>query len=338
MSTSRILIIDDDPAVLTALPEMFRLWMPGTVVDLCGSARVALDKVEATDYDAIISDIRLPDMDGLLLLDEINTLRPHTPTLLITGYGDQTLAMQALRAGAYDYILKPVDRDYLLGAVQRAVHHRHVSRQAEECKRTESALRRSQESLHAVIESVPCLLVVTDADGRLLMFNRAAEEATGYGRAEVLGRSIFEVFVPPAAAVEVRERVRSLATADRRPHHTPWTAKNGEERLIEWRWSTMPQLDGQEPSVLGIGIDLTDQRRSEARITALNAELDQQVQAYAKVVRDLEASKVELQEKVRDLEAFQEMVVGRELKMITLEKQVDTLQRELAHFKGQARA
>src|SRR5579884_1149656 len=154
MSTVHILIIDDDPAVLTALPEMFRLWMPGAVVDLCGSARLALDRIETTDYDAIISDIRMPDMDGLTLLEHIKTMRPETPTLLVTGYGDQTLAMQALRGGAYDYILKPVDRDYLLGSVNRAIHVRHLSRQAEEHKRIEQSLRDSRRLLESIIDAV----------------------------------------------------------------------------------------------------------------------------------------------------------------------------------------
>jgi len=73
MSTGRLLIIDDDPMVLAALPEMFRLWMPGLMVDQCGSARMAIDRIETTDYDAVISDIRLPDMDGLALLEQIKS-------------------------------------------------------------------------------------------------------------------------------------------------------------------------------------------------------------------------------------------------------------------------
>ena len=141
MSSGRLLIIDDDPSVLSALPETLRLWMPGLVVDLCGSARMALDRIEETDYDAIISDIRMPGMDGLTLLERIKTCRPHTPVLLVTGYGDQTLATQALRGGAFDYILKPIDRDYFLGSVGRALHLRHLSLQAEERQRAEAALR-----------------------------------------------------------------------------------------------------------------------------------------------------------------------------------------------------
>src|SRR5689334_1157595 len=226
MSSGRLLIIDDDPAVLSALPETLRLWMPGSVVDLCGSARLALDRVEATDYDAIISDIRMPDMDGLALLERIKACRPNTPVLLVTGYGDQTLATQALRGGAFDYILKPIDRDYFLASLGRALHLRHLSLQAEERQRAEGALRESQQSLHTLVETVPCLLVIIDREGRVLLFNRRAEELTGYTRNEVLGKPIADLLIPPGWIEEVRQRLNYPASGT--PHRNPWITKTGE--------------------------------------------------------------------------------------------------------------
>ena len=85
--------------------------------------------------------------------------------------------------------------------------------------------------------------------------------------------------------------------------------------------------------MLGVGIDITERRRSEEKIMALHSELDDQVRAYGTVVQNLEASKAQLQEQIADLEMFQDVVVGRELKMIALEKQVATLERELETLK-----
>jgi YesN/AraC family two-component response regulator len=150
MTTARILLIDDDPAVLIALPETLRLWMPGSIVDICGSARMALDRIETTDYDAVISDIRMPDLDGLSILERIRTVQPHTPTILITGHGDHSLAVQALRGGAYDYILKPVDREYFLNSLSRAIQLRQLSRQAEQQK---AALERYANEVDQMVEA-----------------------------------------------------------------------------------------------------------------------------------------------------------------------------------------
>src|SRR5437899_1947331 len=84
------------------------------------------------DYDTIVSDIKMPGMDGLELLAQIHALRPETLTLLITGHGDHELAIAALRGGAYDYILKPIDRDSFVAALDRALHTYQLRRQVVE--------------------------------------------------------------------------------------------------------------------------------------------------------------------------------------------------------------
>ena len=133
---SRILIVDDDPALLRALPEALRLRLVDSVVDTCDSAAEALPLIAATDYDAIVSDIKMPGMDGLGLLADIRSLRPDTPTLLITGHWQHDLIVQALRGGAYDFIPKPIDRDYFVASLTRAIETRDLRRQLDEQRST----------------------------------------------------------------------------------------------------------------------------------------------------------------------------------------------------------
>jgi signal transduction histidine kinase len=132
MHDPQILIVDDDVALLQALPQALFLRMQDTKVDTSDSASKALELIQEHDYDAIVSDIKMPGMDGLTLLAKIRELRPDTPTLLITGHGEHDLAVQALRGGAYDFIQKPIDRDYFVAALQRAIQTHQLRQQVRE--------------------------------------------------------------------------------------------------------------------------------------------------------------------------------------------------------------
>src|SRR5437868_1376728 len=149
MTEACVLIVDDDVALLQALPETVRLRMDGIVVDTADSGAVALNRLDARDYDAIVTDIKMPGMDGLELLAEIRTRRPDTPTLMITGHGEHDLVVEALRGGAYDFIHKPIDRDYLVAVLRRAIEMREVSRRV---KQQQLALERHVNELEVIVE------------------------------------------------------------------------------------------------------------------------------------------------------------------------------------------
>src|SRR5436309_1657505 len=159
-NTPHILIVDDDTALLQALPQALSLRIEGIQVDTCDSALEALLHIQEHDYDAIVSDIKMPGMDGLALLTKIRELRPDTPTLLITGHGEHDLAVQALRGGAYDFIQKPIDRDYLVAALQRAVQTRQLRRKVYE---QQLALELHAKSLERMVQKRTSELVEANA-------------------------------------------------------------------------------------------------------------------------------------------------------------------------------
>ena len=131
-NTAQIFIVDDDTALLQALPQTIYLRLKGIKVDTCDAALAALERIQQMDYDAIVSDIKMPGMDGLELLTKICELRPDTPVILITGHGEHDLAIRALRGGAYDYIQKPIDRDTFVAALQRATQTCQLRRRVSE--------------------------------------------------------------------------------------------------------------------------------------------------------------------------------------------------------------
>jgi signal transduction histidine kinase len=160
METAPVLLVDDDPALLQALPRVLSLRMSGVEMQIADSAQVALTMIEQRKYDAIVSDIKMSGMDGLDLLAKVQERQPETPVLLITGHGDHELAIQALRGGAYDYLLKPIDRDDFIAALTRALHTRQLRRQVEVQQR---ALERHALSLEQQVEQRTHELVLSNA-------------------------------------------------------------------------------------------------------------------------------------------------------------------------------
>jgi DNA-binding NtrC family response regulator len=149
MNEGGVLIVDDDPVLLEALPEALRLRLQGVTVETADSAAAALDRIAGRDYDAIVTDIKMPGMNGLELLAEIRARRPDTPTLMITGHGETDLVVHALRGGACDFIRKPIDREYFVASLRRAIQMRELSRRAKE---EQLELERHISELEGVLE------------------------------------------------------------------------------------------------------------------------------------------------------------------------------------------
>jgi PAS domain S-box-containing protein len=181
VNDARILIVDDDEALLEALPETLRMRMNGVRIDTSASAQAALELIREVDYDAIVSDIKLPGMDGLALLTEVKEVRPGTPTLLITGHGEHDLAVQALRGGAYDFVQKPIDRDYFVASLERAVRMRRLDRQVHQ--------QRVELERHArVLQHVDRGVFLVDESGFVRYWNPAAQAITGLEASNIVGR------------------------------------------------------------------------------------------------------------------------------------------------------
>ncbi|MER3422930.1 MAG: hypothetical protein C4293_06545 [Nitrospiraceae bacterium] len=126
---ARILIIDDDEVLLAALPWPIKRRMTNVIVDTADTPESALAHLYSTEYDAVLSDISMPRMDGVTLLRKVTALQPSTPVILFTGYGDAALRREANLNGAYAFIIKPLDPQFLVELLKRAIVERRLSLQ-----------------------------------------------------------------------------------------------------------------------------------------------------------------------------------------------------------------
>lgn len=117
-----VVLLDDDSHLRTALTQTFEL--AGLQVQAFGSAQGVLEALPVQWPGVLVTDIRMPGMDGLELLEQLQQLDEQLPVLLITGHGDVPLAVQAMRIGAYDFLEKPFASELLLDSVRRALEVR----------------------------------------------------------------------------------------------------------------------------------------------------------------------------------------------------------------------
>jgi DNA-binding NtrC family response regulator len=134
----RLLIVDDDSAMRQMLESLFV--EQGYSVQEASSANAALDLARDTDFDAVLSDIKMPGKSGIELVGELRQLRPDTPVVLMTAFGSIDSAVEAMRAGALDYITKPFEPDAVLLTLERAIERRALE---EENRRLRRAVDRT---------------------------------------------------------------------------------------------------------------------------------------------------------------------------------------------------
>ncbi len=166
MSSSQIVhVIDDDVAVRQSMA--FLLSTAGYAVRVHESAVAFLQALPDFEDGCVITDIRMPGMDGLELQSHLKSMKVGLPVIVITGHGDIALAVQAMKAGAIDFIEKPFDDDVLLAAIRSALARNlhNVEREAkfaEIGRRLKSLSDREREVLEGLVAGKPNKIIAHD--------------------------------------------------------------------------------------------------------------------------------------------------------------------------------
>lgn len=163
-----ILVVDDEKAIRNALSEI--LTFEGYAIEEAENGKDALRTLEQGKiFNCIISDIKMPQFDGIELLKKIQELCPETPVIMISGHGDIDIAVEAVKIGAFDYISKPPDLNRLLITVKNAIENGNLTKETKTLKKKISKKYEIIGESKELLEVLKIADKVADTDARVLI-------------------------------------------------------------------------------------------------------------------------------------------------------------------------
>jgi len=304
MGNELILVVDDNEAGRYAKCRMLR--QADFQVKEAGSGGEALQIIAAERPDLVCLDVRLPDINGFEVCRRIKT-DPLLRTMVLqmsASFVGQDDKVRGLEGGADGYLVSPVEPEEFLATVRSLLRIQQV----------ETELLLSARQWRVTFDAINDGILLMDERGQVLRCNSAISEIFGKPFQEIVGKA-YDDLLPVA-----RDGGNSTTLLK-------WSPTSRQETVLQigeqWFQATMhPVAEGGLPhSAVCVMTNITERRRQEEEIRHLNASLEARIQ-------ELQQSRLELHEKVSDLEQFEDVVVGRELKMIELEKEIERLKAE----------
>ena len=261
--TLHLLLIEDSAADGQLLVEMLRSGHYEPVVQRVDTAEALQAALRQKPWDLVISDYSLPVLSGLEALRLVQESGVDMPFVLVSGVVDEEQAIEAIRAGAYDFLRK--DRLRRLEAVvERALREAQVRRAR---RQAESALRESEERYRALAESAPDFIYITNREGDLRYVNTSAARAFRHAPEQLIGMRQTDLFPPEVAARHSRniqgvfDHGAVVVTEERvqLPVGDAWI----ETRLVPLR-----NAHGETMAVLGISRNVTERKQAEVVLKA----------------------------------------------------------------------
>jgi putative nucleotidyltransferase with HDIG domain len=150
---ARVLVVDDEAHVRTMMGST--LERNGYEVHLASSGREALEALAMNTFDLVLTDIVMQDLNGIALLEKVHAQQPNLPVVMVTAIHDISVAIDSMRRGAYDYLLKPFEREHLVNTVQRALDHRQALQDTHNYQQNlEQVVRARTEMLRQAMENL----------------------------------------------------------------------------------------------------------------------------------------------------------------------------------------
>ncbi|MCD4718735.1 MAG: response regulator, partial [Desulfobacula sp.] len=174
MKKYKILLVDDDITLVQG--TSLYLEQKGYHVFTAGNGKAAIDLLQISSFDLVLTDLVMPGIDGFQVLKKAKTLQPEIMVIVMTGFGDVKFAIDCLRLGADDYMLKPCEPEEMVFRIKNCLEKLEGKKQL---KNAENALRDSEKLYRSLIETTGTGYVIIDESGKIKDANKESLRLIG---------------------------------------------------------------------------------------------------------------------------------------------------------------
>jgi PAS domain S-box-containing protein len=256
-SNIRVLHVDDEPGFAKMAGEFLEREDDRIDVETVTSASEGLDRLADAEFDCVVSDYDMPELDGLEFLETVRNDWPDLPFILFTGKGSEEVASDAISAGVTDYLQKESSSDQYTVLANRIAN-------AVESVRSRRMVKQSEQRLRDVVDSLPHLLHVVDADGTYLLANEALADFHDTTVSDIEGSNLSDM-LPEAQADEFRDYAATVLEEEETMHLPDLEVPDANDDIHILESRLLPYDFGETDggTVLGIAADVTEQRERE---------------------------------------------------------------------------
>ena len=278
----RVLILDDEASILDVLSD--HLVDEGYECVVSMSPHEALDIIQKEDLSLLLTDLKMPEVHGIEVVRRAKEINEDLAIIVITALVDVTHAIQALRVGADDYVLKPFNLSEISLCVSRAIEKRNLviqSRKHQEelekrvreatgdLERTNSELLETKEYLENLLHSTVDAIITTDAAGIITFANEGATRMLGFTRQDVIGVPMARLYSGGHdEAAYVRRLLRENAPLQN--YETELSHKSGAVVPVNMSLSFVHGTDGSIAATVAICKDITRQKKLETELKEMS--------------------------------------------------------------------
>lgn len=269
----KILLVEDDPDDVVLFGALLGRVAPMSGFEHVDNMEDARRKLDGAGFDLCFFDYHLGADTGLDLLRIVRDDGFDRPIVMLTGQGDEAVAVEAMKSGATDYIAKGSLTAEILDASIR--HATRLYEEARQRRQVERAFRVSEARYRELVNHLPVIVCELSPDGEAIFVNEAVGDITGYKPDDLLGKDWWTVLAPNAKPGQLDAARDLLRNEDLVAHEMVVNHKDGRPLTLEWNSTTVRNADGRIGNVVCIGMDVTERvhMRDELMWMAVRDEL-----------------------------------------------------------------